>query len=339
MTHNADTKPKTPRRMAAKKAQDSNSPQSMPHGKLPAWSVVTLSFLIGAGLVIALFFALTRSGTLVTNNESDAQLRAIADRVAQVEGQKSRVDALENSVSRLEVTRNSLSALQEKQESDVHRLEAALNDLKNENPVKLNLTPLENRVASLEQKVQAISQVEFAEKERLLALALSGLALKEALDKGVPYAAEFAVVKNLLHAQSNLNALGDAADKGVPTASALLSRFPNMAQEIQNADLPENPSVWERVQNFCYRLVSVRKVGNVEGSGVDSITARLEYNLQQNDSAGAYREFLTLPERAQTAAGAWGKDLSARAQADRLMRELLLATAAGLQPQKPPKAE
>jgi hypothetical protein len=339
MADNPDSKPKTPKKAPAKKPQENNSPQSIPQGKLPAWSVVTLSFLIGAGLTVALLFAIYRSGTLAPNNESDAQLRAMADRVASIEGQKSRLDTLENSVSRLEATRNSLAALQEKEESDVHRLEAALSDLRNENPVKLNLTPLENRVASLEQKVQAISQVEFAEKERLLALALSGLALKEALDRGVPFATEFSVVKNLLHAQSNLSALGDYADKGVATSAALLSHFPEVAQAIQNTDLPENPNAWERTRNFFYKLVSVRKVGNVEGNDVEAIIARIEYDLQQNDSAGAAREFQSLPERAQNAAGTWGKDLAMRAEADRLMRELLLTAAQGLQPQKPPKAE
>lgn len=337
MADDLETKTKPPRKNV-KKAPANNSPQSAPKGGWPAWSVITLSFFIGAGLVIALLFTLSRTGYLATT-ESDTQLRAIADRVALVEGQKSRLDALENAVSRADATRNSLAALQEKEESDIHRLETTLNEIKNENPAKLNLAPLETRVSALEQKVQAISQVEVAEKERLLGLALSGLALKDALDRGVPFISEFAVVKNLLHASSNLGALGEYAERGIPTTPNLLSRYPAAVQAMQSADLPENPTFWDRTQNFFHKLVSVRKVGNVEGSDSDAIIARIEYNLQQNDSAGAYREFQLLPSRAQENAGSFGKDLALRAEADRVMRELLLAAALGLQPQKTQKAE
>jgi hypothetical protein len=338
MTEDPTPKPKAAKKSTAKK-KETSAPLQGAESKSPAWSVITLAFLIGGGLIAAVSFTFLRTNPFVGGNESDTQLRAVADRVAQVEGQKSRLDALENSISRFETTRNSLAALQEKEESDVHRLESAMNELRAESPAKANLAPIEGRMTALEQKVQNISQTEFSEKERLLALALSGLALKNALDTGGPFAPELAVVKNLLHAQSNLEALGDYAETGLATSSALLSRYPETAQAILNSQTPQDADIWTRTKSFFHKFVDVRKVGNVSGNDLDAVIARIEYDLQQNDSTSALKEFQSLPEQARQSAGAWGNDLAARARADHLIRDLLLTTAQNLRPQRPPKAE
>ncbi len=333
MTDNPEQKPKTLKKQSAKKTEEKTETKSVvaPAATSPAWSVVALFFLIGAGLVFAVFFGFSRTDLLSGSRENDAQLRAMADRVAQVEGQKSRLDALENSVNRFDATRNALSNLQEKEESDVHRLEAALRELKPETAAKVNLAPVEARLDKLERKVDSISQVEFAEKERLLALALGGLALKNALDAGAPFTAEFAVVRNLLHAGSNLSELGEHADTGVPANAALLARFPQVAQAVLNIEASDDVNFWDRTQNFFRSLVSVRKVGNVPGEDVEAVLARVEFHLQQNDSVTAMKEFQALPDSARQAVGGWGEDLAARAEADGVLRELLLAAAQGLQ--------
>lgn len=329
MTDETAPKPKSQKKTSARSEQKKPAQTETSRPPVLAWSVIALSLLIGASIAVTLVYAVLRSGSFTTLDEAGAaQLRVLADRVARVETDRSRLNTLENSVSRLESLRNSFTALQEKQESDVHRLESA----RPENAVKLNLAPLQERVEALERKLQSIAQVQLAENERLLALALSSLALKEALDKGAAFPGELAIVKNLLHAQSHLDGLGDYANTGVPTTIALLARFPEAAKSMLKADQPENAGFLDRTAAFFRSLVTVRKVGEVPGDDVGAILARTELRLQQGNVESAHEEFKKLSPRVQNIAAQWGKDLAARAEADRLMRELLLASAKNLQP-------
>ncbi|MES2905907.1 MAG: mitofilin family membrane protein [Pseudomonadota bacterium] len=298
-----------------------------------AWSVVVLSLLIGAGVAMTLFYAVLRAGVMTPLDEAGTtQVRALADRVAKIETERSRINTLENSVNRLEATRNSVSALEEKQESDVHRIESALRDIKPD--PKLTIAPLQARLDTVERKLQSVSQVEIAENERLLALAMSGLALKEALDKGAAFSGEYAVVKNLLPNGSNLDGLEAYANTGVPTTAALLARFETVSQSMLKAQLPPDAGFLDKSVAFFQNLVSVRKVGDIEGNDAEAILARVELRLQQNNSESAHQEYQKLEPRLQQIAQPWGKDLVARAAADKVMRDLLLASAKNLQPKK-----
>lgn len=321
--------------LSAQEAQPEKQVRSV-----PPWSVIVLSFLIGAGVVGAIIAALFNIGLFPASEEASTQVRSLAERVAQVEGLRSHINALENSVNRLETTRNSLASLQEKEESDVHRLESALHDIKGaagQQP-PADLAPLQARLAELEHTLATTTQVQLAEKERLIALALGSLALKEALDKGAPFAAELEFVRNLLHAGSDLSNLENYANSGVPTIGALLARYPETAKQMLRADMPEDAGFFGRTFAYLRSLVSVRPVGDVPGETSDAILARTEFRLQQGNSEDAWRVFQTLPDRARQAAPEWGKDLAARAGADRLMREIVLTAAQGLKPATLPNA-
>ena len=63
-------------------------------------------------------------------------------------------------------------------------------------------------------------------------------------------------------------------------------------------------------------LVSVRPVGDVTGTGTDSIVARMEVAVNEGDFARALAEFDTLPEAAKAAGQAYADELRARVAVD-----------------------
>lgn len=333
-----EPKPGARRTRAAKAGPVDDTPIPRPIEAAPKtpttsqWPALTLSSLMGASLALVVFYGMWASGFLDAPANDSAELRTLADRIAQVEGQRSRINSLENSVSRLETTRNSLASLQEKQESDVHRLETALREINSAAGLPANLTPLENKLTILEQKIALMSQAGLQSSQLLLGTALATLALKDALDKGTPFTAELMMVKNLSRGWDH-SKLEEKAATGIATTGQLLSRFSDIAKKILNAPLPENASYIERIKHFFQNLVTVRPVGDIKGGTAEAILARVEQQLAHGNSERAYKEFQTLPLVNQSEIQAFAEDLRLRAETDALLRELLLTAASQLQQQ------
>ncbi len=84
--------------------------------------------------------------------------------------------------------------------------------------------------------------------------------------------------------------------------------------------------IGERLFASALSIVKVRNVGDVEGTGPDAITARIEDKLKKGAMKDAVAEWDTLPEAAKTAGAAFKARLDARIRAEDLLSAVAAAT-------------
>lgn len=117
--------------------------------------------------------------------------------------------------------------------------------------------------------------------------------------------------------------IADAAQHGVPTADALRQRFPAAADAALTAERIGGDDTWygaafQRLGN----LVSVRRVGEVEGTGVEAIVTRAEYRLQEGNLEAALAELDGLSGPPADAVASWRAAAEQRLKLEQAIRTL-----------------
>ncbi|WP_281016739.1 MULTISPECIES: mitofilin family membrane protein [unclassified Minwuia] len=117
--------------------------------------------------------------------------------------------------------------------------------------------------------------------------------------------------------------IADAAQHGVPTADALRQRFPAAADAALTAERIGGDDTWygaafQRLGN----LVSVRRVGEVEGTGVEAIVTRAEYRLQEGNLEAALAELDGLSGPPAEAVASWRVAAEQRLKLEQAIRAL-----------------
>lgn len=249
-----------------------------------------------------------------------------------------------------EAVRADVAALQEQMKALAARAQPAADDgLVNSLSERLNLieTKLNKIGSQAEQANAALSGDNDAVKvlkEQLAALQtkidgqasqpdmaviIAANALKAAVDRGGSYANELQTYKSLLPAQAGSAAeLDGLAESGVPTLSQLNTQFSALADDMVAAvNKPAaDAGVWDQLVGSAKNLVRSRPIGDVAGSGVGPVTARIEYALQNGDVQRAITEWAQLPEAAKQVGQNFYNALSARRDADALLAQLIAAS-------------
>ncbi len=185
------------------------------------------------------------------------------------------------------------------------------------------LAALESQMASLEQAIAAVARGSAGSS----ALALAALQLRDALRGSAPYATELQVLRGLAGDDAVLNQrldpLAGHAETGLPSLADLEAAFPAVAAAAVGADrgLAEQGWVAGALRRVS-ELVSIRRVGMVEGDAADAIVARAEVKLREGDLAGTLAELATLEGPAAEAVAAWRGKAEARLAAGRAVTEL-----------------
>lgn len=236
------------------------------------------------------------------------QLKALAGQAQPAE------DALVNSLTeRLNTMETKLNTIG----SQAEQANAALNtDGDAVNALKEQLTALQTKIDG-----QA-SQPD-------MAVIIAANALKTAIDRGGSYANELQTYKSLLPAQAGSAAGLDAlAESGIPTLSQLNTQFSALADDMVAAvNKPATDAgVWDQLVGSAKNLVRSRPIGDVAGSGVGPVTARIEFALQNGDVQRAITEWAQLPEAAKQVGQDFYNALSARRDADALLAQLIAAS-------------
>lgn len=162
-----------------------------------------------------------------------------------------------------------------------------------------------------------------------MAVIIAANALKTAIDRGGSYANELQTYKSLLPAQAGSAAGLDAlAESGVPTLSQLNTQFSVLADDMVAAvNKPATDAgVWDQLVGSAKNLVRSRPIGDVAGSGVGPVTARIEFALQNGDVQRVMTEWAQLPEAAKQVGQNFYNALSARRDADALLAQLIAAS-------------
>ena len=172
-----------------------------------------------------------------------------------------------------------------------------------------------------------------ARRQSAEALLLVAGQLRDAVERGGPYAVELAAARKVAPASAApaLDSLASTAETGVARRETLAEQFPEIASAIARATLvpSEGDDLWSRLKREAAKLVSIRRV---DGAGDDpmSIAARAEKALKAGNLADAVKELQTLSGEPAEAAKAWLAAAQARLAAERGLADLAAATATAL---------
>jgi hypothetical protein len=177
----------------------------------------------------------------------------------------------------------------------------------------------DGRLAALEQSVSQLSgKVEAQASQPKIALAIAASALKSALDRGAPFAAELETFAAISPDAPEIAALRPYAEKGVPTRIEIAGETDAAASAMVAAATPvgDNAGFFQNLLSSAESLVKVRPIGAVEGAGAPETVARMEVAVNQGDYAKALSEYETLPEAVKAAGADFAGKLKARIEVE-----------------------
>ena len=128
-----------------------------------------------------------------------------------------------------------------------------------------------------------------------------------------------------------LDRLEEHAGSGIPSLEALRRGFPEVARRVVAAGRGEGENDWlGDILRRISDVVSVRPVGEVEGTDPGAIVARAEVRLDEGNLAGALAELKALQGPAEKEADTWSKEAETRLDAEDAVAELTGRIAAAL---------
>jgi uroporphyrinogen-III synthase len=210
------------------------------------------------------------------------------------------------------------------------------------------IATLNREIATLRAAVQALDQSMASQRDQAKALsdavgargageqkalsaarasALIGIAvrLSSAIDLGLPFAEDLALLTPLVQGDAKLGEIAAAlqpfAQAGVTSAATLAAEFPAVAKAALAEDLADD-SFGERVLGKLRGLVSLRRVGDVPGESVEAKLARAETALKAGNLAKAVELVKSLPSQVANATSAWLARAEAHLAAKRAVDQL-----------------
>ena len=253
----------------------------------------------------------------------DRQIKPLTDRLADID----RRDQEAAAVAQIARERADAAA---KSLADVAQQLAQLNAERARAPQveRADLDALATRLASLEATTKAIGQQLAHMNSNSGAAsgdarqAVLAIALKDAVERGTPYAGELDAMRPFADAGA-ISALEPFAKTGVPSAAALAHDAAALVPALVTAADTSRPvGVWSRLWVNAKRMIRLRPVGNVPGNDAAAVIARIELKASRNDIDGVLAEAGNLPPAARGPIEPW----IARAQA----RNAALAAASRL---------
>ncbi|HQT52358.1 MAG: mitofilin family membrane protein [Phenylobacterium sp.] len=164
-----------------------------------------------------------------------------------------------------------------------------------------------------------VLEVEQSRTAQAAASALAAAALMEAAQSSRPFAEELAALDAVSPPSAELSALRRVAERGAPSRAALAASFPDhAARAAAAARAPgEGAGLMARLGAALSRVVTLRQVGDVPGSGVDALLARAERQVAEGDLDHALRTLESLPAGGREALAPWRAAAETRADIDR----------------------
>jgi uroporphyrinogen-III synthase len=195
--------------------------------------------------------------------------------------------------------------------------------------IKQTSVNLRERVSDLDGKLAQLREAQQqagASEARAAALALALGQLREALRFSAPYTEQLKGIAALA-GESGAAAIGTLeahAATGVPTLDDLTASFPEMAGDVVAASYGEGEEGWVAgIVRRASKVVSVRRVGDVEGDSASAIVARSESKLAGGDLSGAVTELESLQGEPAAAAAGWLAQAKTRLDTEAAMADLI----------------
>ena len=149
--------------------------------------------------------------------------------------------------------------------------------------------------------------------------------LSAALESGLPFTVDLGLLAPLVQGDAKLaeitTSLQPYGAAGVASRATLAAEFPAVAKAALADDLADD-SFGERLLGKLRGLVSLRRVGDVEGDSVEARLARAETALEAGDLAKAVAQVQSLPPQTGKATEVWLKRADAHLAAERAVQQL-----------------
>lgn len=172
---------------------------------------------------------------------------------------------------------------------------------------------LSNRIAALEQSTRS-SERELAADDKVSRRAVVASALRDAVERGNPFAAELAAARLFAADANTLAPLEGFASTGVPSVTALARELSALAQPMMKliGEPTRQGGVMEKIQASAERLVRIRPVDETPGDDPATVVTRIEAKSARNDIGGALADIAKLPAAIRAPAEPWMKRAMAR---------------------------
>ena len=189
---------------------------------------------------------------------------------------------------------------------------------------------LQARVADLESRDARSTQA--------AAAALAAAGVIEASRTSRPFAAEIEALRRAAPGLPELAALSRVAAVGAPSRARLAVSFPEFAARaaVRARRPADDADLTERIGYEVSKVVQVRRVDDLSGSGPDALLARAQQALDDGDVVAALRLLDGLPPRARAALAPWREGAERRAEIDRQVAALRARALVDLSPARPP---
>lgn len=184
------------------------------------------------------------------------------------------------------------------------------------------VSALQDRLTTLEKSVRQSQTTQQAAKSGGASdgLILAVGQLRQVVLAGQPYEAPLAAVTALAGEDAALSpAIGiltPFAKHGVATQRALSDQFSSLTRAVLQADQKDGGGFLQRTWQRVSSLVTVRRVGEVEGGETDAVLARAELRLAAGELAAAVALMNGLDGPAAAAAAVWLDRAKARLGAE-----------------------
>ena len=158
-----------------------------------------------------------------------------------------------------------------------------------------------------------------AHTSQAAAAALAVSAVVEASQGAGPFAEELESLRAISPPSPELQTLARLAQAGAPSRTALAASYPDYAARAASAARApgDKAGLGDRIVYELSRIVTLRRVGDVPGDGVDALLARAEMQVDDGDLDRALRTLDRLPPTAREAMALWRARAERRAEIDR----------------------
>lgn len=185
---------------------------------------------------------------------------------------------------------------------------------------------LTTKIAALEQGLAGLSaKVDSQASQPRIALAIAASAIKSALERGAPFAAELETFAAIAPNAPELAGLRAHAEGGVMSRLDIAKAFPDAANAMVAAAEPVNQEAgfFQRLLSSAESVVKVRPIGEVAGEEPPARVARMEVAVNAGDYAKALAEYEALPDTAKAAGADIAGRIKARVEVEKLVDQMI----------------
>ena len=188
---------------------------------------------------------------------------------------------------------------------------------------------LESRQAALQQKQEGLDRLAkvMTAPDQIARAATLALALRSAVERGGPFAAELAAARSLRLDERALASLEPFAATGLPTPNELFRSLSALVPELRRLSLPPSRELGylDRLQASAVKMLNIRPVRDEPGDDPAAVMSRIEFKMGQQDIEAMVAELDKLPAPARELAQPWRT--KALGRQDAVESALLMATA------------